>query len=124
MNSLGNRICELREKSGLTQEQLAEMVGVNRVTLARYESDSYVPGSKKLSAIANALHVSANILLGNGDEMSDEDREIWELRESVRNDPERRYLFSMARDADIKQIRQAIAITVPYRCSPTPPPKI
>lgn len=123
MSKLGDNIRLYRKAAKLTQEKLSECVDVTRLTIARYESGEIVPSASVLSRLADALGVTPNILLGQND-MTDDEREIWELRESVRNDPERRYLFSMARDADIKQIRQAIAITVPYRCSPTPPPKI
>jgi hypothetical protein len=38
------------------------------------------------------------------------ENDIWELREQVRRDPERHYLFSLAKDADIEDVRQAVAI--------------
>lgn len=64
-----------------------------------------------LSRLAAALHVRPDVLLGNGEEdMSEEERELWELREQVRRDPERHYLFSLARDANIDDVRQAVAI--------------
>lgn len=109
MSMLGDNIRLYRKAAKLTQEKLSECVDVTRLTIARYESGEIVPSASVLSRLADALGVTPNILLGQND-MTDDEREIWELRESVRNDPERRYLFSMARDADIKQIRQAIAI--------------
>lgn len=110
MSTLGDNIRAVREKAQYTQEQLAEMIGMNRVSLAWYESGKIEPGSKALSKIADALHVSTNMLLYGTDEMSDEDREIWELREQVRRDPERHYLFSLARNASIEDVRQAVAV--------------
>jgi len=108
--SIGGNIKRIREDAQLTQEQLAEMIGVNRVTLAKYESDKVTPGAKVLSRIAIALHISQDKLTGIEDGMTKEDREIWELREKVRRDPERHYLFSMASDASIEDVRQAVAI--------------
>ena len=60
--------------------------------------------------LATALDVDAGFLLGEVDEMTDEDRELWELREQVRRDPDRHYLFSLAKDANIDDVRQAVAI--------------
>lgn len=111
MRTIGENIKALREQSGLTQDALAEAADVNRVTLVKYESGKSIPGAKVLSRLAAALHVSSDVLLGNGEEdMTDEEREIWELREQVRRDPERHYLFSLARDANIDDVRQAVAI--------------
>lgn len=110
MSKLGDNIRAFREKADYTQEQLAEIVGINRVSLARYESGKIEPGSKVLGKIANALHVSTDVLYRGDDSMSGEDRELWELREQVRRDPERHYLFSIAKDAKIEDVRQAVAI--------------
>lgn len=110
MSTLGDNIRAIREKAHYTQEQLAEMIGMNRVSLARYEAGKIEPGSKALAKIADALHVSTNVLINGNDTMSDEDRELWELREQVRRDPERHYLFSLAKDANIDDVRQAVAI--------------
>ena len=110
MGSIGNNIRNLREKAGMTQEQLSDAIGVDRVTLAKYEADKSAPGSKILSKLAIALHVSQDVLTGIGDDISEGDREIWELREQVRRDPERQYLFDLARNANIDDVRQAVAI--------------
>lgn len=109
MSVLGDTIRALRKQAGMTQEQLAEAAGIHRVNLAQYETGKVVPGAVALSRIAEALHVSSNILL-NEDQMTDADREIWDLREQVRRDPERRILFDLARDADIEDVRQAVAV--------------
>ena len=111
MRSIGQNIRALREKCGYTQDSFAEAIEVNRVTLAKYEADQSVPGAKVLHRMAKVLHVSADVLLENGeDDMSDEEREIWELREQVRRDPERHYLFSLAKSGNIEDVRQAVAV--------------
>lgn len=41
---------------------------------------------------------------------NDNDDDLFDLREQVRRDPERHYLLSLARDGDISDVRQAVAI--------------
>lgn len=110
MQSIGDRIKQLREAKKWTQDDLAEAAGIHRVTIAKYEAGKVEPKSTSLSRLAAALDVDAGFLLGEVDEMTDEDRELWELREQVRRDPERHYLFSLAKDASIDDVRQAVAI--------------
>lgn len=66
MSNLGNNIKKLREKARFTQEQFAEAININRVTLSRYESGSVVPGAKVLARIADTLHVNTDTLLDDG----------------------------------------------------------
>lgn len=62
-NDIGKRISSIRRDRGFSQEQLAEMALVNRVTLARYETGMIEPGALALSRIADALNVSTDELL-------------------------------------------------------------
>ena len=63
MNDVGKRISELRRERGYTQDQLAEMALLSRITLARYESGAIEPGAFALSRIADALGTSTDELL-------------------------------------------------------------
>ena len=60
---LGQRIRELRDESGLTQEELASRASIGRVTLARIESGQQSPRFKTLTAVAGALGVAVDNLL-------------------------------------------------------------
>jgi len=60
----GAKIKEIRELRNLTQDQLAELASLNRVTIAKYESGKVEPGAQALSRIADALDVSVDTLLG------------------------------------------------------------
>ena len=46
-----------RKKAGLTQEKLAEKIGVNRATLSKYESGQIEPSFSQVENIAKALGV-------------------------------------------------------------------
>jgi transcriptional regulator with XRE-family HTH domain len=52
-----DRLRELREQAGLTQEQLAERVGVKRDAVARWESGRREPGWSSILALCKALGV-------------------------------------------------------------------
>lgn len=110
MQTIGERIRELRKAKGWTQDDLAEAANIHRVTIAQYEAGKVIPKSTSLKRLTDALEVDAGYLLGVDDAMSDEDKDVWELREQVRRDPERRILFDLARDADIEDVRQAVAV--------------
>ena len=55
---VGNNIGLYRGKSCLSQEKLAEMVGVERNTITRYENGQRVPQLHVLVEIAKVLNVS------------------------------------------------------------------
>lgn len=111
MANIGQNIRLFREKAGYTQDSFAEAIDVNRVTLSKYESGQSIPGGKIIAKMSQVLHVSADSILGNGEaDMTDEEKEIWEFREQLRRDPERRELFHKARYADIEEVRQAVAV--------------
>ena len=63
----GNKIKEIRESRNLTQDQLAELASLNRVTIAKYESGKVEPGAHALSRIADALDISTDVLLGRSE---------------------------------------------------------
>lgn len=63
----GRRIAEARAQRGLTQEQLAERVGVVRSTIARIETDVATPSLDVGLAIARELGEPAEKLLAGGE---------------------------------------------------------
>lgn len=62
--SFGARLTELRKAAGFTQQDLANEVGVSRRMIAYYEVQSEHPPTHLLPAIAKALHLSTDELLG------------------------------------------------------------
>ena len=57
--SLGQRLRSLREADGLTQEAVAGVAGIDRVTLSRIETGEQSPRYETLLAIARVLQVSS-----------------------------------------------------------------
>ena len=62
----GERLTELRNKLGFSQEQMADELGVKRSTYAKWEKDTNQP-TRKLKDIAAYFHVSTDYILGNTD---------------------------------------------------------
>ncbi len=54
---IGARIKELRKQAGLTQERLAETVGMDSRHLSRLETGKHFPSLDSLERIAEALNV-------------------------------------------------------------------
>ena len=62
---IGDKIKEYRNKHNLTQEKLAEMVGITRNYLSDLENNRYLPSTKTLIKLANALDMDLNFLARN-----------------------------------------------------------
>ena len=58
MMTLGERIKEQRKKCGLTQEALAERMGVSRQAVAKWEKNLSAPASEKLIALSELFGIS------------------------------------------------------------------
>lgn len=46
------RLKEIRESRSMTQDELGEAVGANRVAISRYENGTIRPTSKRMAALA------------------------------------------------------------------------
>jgi len=67
--AVGHRIRKLRERKGLSREELAARVGVHAGSIARWETGGSVPHAYTLERIAEACGGSAEyIRTGQGDE--------------------------------------------------------
>lgn len=58
-------ITELRTKSGLSQEELAQKVFVTRQAVSRWENGETVPSTDTLKLLSQLFDVSINTLLGS-----------------------------------------------------------
>ena len=62
---LGKQIYELRKKANLSQEQLAEKVGVSRQTISKWELGETAPDIKQAQILSQVFGVSLDELTGN-----------------------------------------------------------
>ncbi len=63
--TFGEKLKEARKNTGLSQEELAERIGVSRAAVAKWETDKGLPDIDNLKAIAALLDVSIDYLLGD-----------------------------------------------------------
>ena len=62
--TIGKRISDLRKSKGMTQEQLAQRVGVTAQAVSKWENDLSCPDISILPQLAEALGVTTDELLG------------------------------------------------------------
>ena len=62
--TIGERIKTVRKHRGLTQKALGAISGTSEITIRQYELGKRQPRIKQLQAIANALDVSTDYLIG------------------------------------------------------------
>lgn len=76
--NLGNNLFQARKKAGLSQETVAEKLGVSRQTVSKWETDEAVPDiyqSKKLAKLYNLTL----------DELIEFDIDVKEIEEVIKN---------------------------------------
>lgn len=61
---IGTNIQQLRKAAGLSQEQLADMIGVSRQAVSKWETGQSLPDVDKLLLLCEAFQVSADELIG------------------------------------------------------------
>lgn len=82
--TLGKRIMHCRKKLGLTQEQLAEKLGVTAQAVSKWENDQSCPDIYMLPKLAEMFGVTTDVLLGHsvvheGEIVNDEKGSGWEF---------------------------------------------
>ena len=63
--NLGNKIMTLRKKNNMSQEELAEKVGVTRQTISKWELEETSPDITQAKTLSNIFKVSLDELVNN-----------------------------------------------------------
>ena len=74
--SLGNSLWSARKKCGLSQEEVAEKLGVSRQTISKWETDETLPDIRQSKRMAALYKLSL-------DELIDFDLEVQEIQEAI-----------------------------------------
>ena len=73
---LGESLAQARKKAGLTQEAVAEKLGVSRQTISKWETDETLPDIRQSKKLASRYHMTL-------DELVDFDIDVQELTEMI-----------------------------------------
>ena len=86
--ALSEKLYELRKKGGLSQEQLAEQLGVSRQAVSKWESGKAVPESDTLISISKYYNVSLDYLMKENDLVSEmvADKDETQIKANSRRD--------------------------------------
>ena len=76
--NLGNNLFKARKKAGLSQEIVAEKLGVSRQTISKWETDETVPDIYQSKKLAKLYNLSL-------DELIEFDVDIKEIEEVIKN---------------------------------------
>lgn len=92
---IGRNVKGARIRAGLTQSQLAEVLGLDSVTVSRIETGVQLPAVERLNDLAIALGTSLPVLTTDGD---DTDAYGGLFAEVVKDLPvrEKEFVFAMA----------------------------
>ena len=113
MGDFPNIFRKIREQSGLTQQQLADKLGISRSAVGMYEKGEREPNFETLELIADTFNVDMNYLLGKKSTtevipdvyyLNEETRKI---AQEIYDNDELSLLFDAAKDAapeDLKTI--------------------
>ena len=85
---IGKFILDCRRKKGLTQEQLAEKLGVTSKSISRWENGNTMPDYSLLKDLCNELDINVNELLSGekikgNDYMNKSEENLIKLREQI-----------------------------------------
>lgn len=81
--TLGKRISENRKRLGLTQDQLAEKLGITAQAVSKWENDLSCPDIAILPALADIFGISTDVLLGR-----EAPRQLVEAEAAEKEEPE------------------------------------
>lgn len=93
--SLGKRIREQRKMVGMSQEKLAELAGVSRQAVTKWETDLSSPSTANLFALAEILGTRVDVLMDK------------ESNESIRSSAEQTYyLYKLEEEKKVMDLRR------------------
>lgn len=82
--TIAERIRLTRQQKKISQTELSEKAGVNLKSLSRYELGTSIPPANALKDIADALEVSADVLLSD-EQITIKDKELLKKFEAIQN---------------------------------------
>lgn len=105
--NIGEKLSFLRNKTGCSQERLADELGISRQTVSKWELGLSIPDAENIVALSNFFKVSTDFLLKDYTPISDEknlDRIVIEFLNSAADlDKISKELVDIARDGIVDE---------------------
>ena len=83
---IANRLVELRKKNGLSQEELADKLGLSRQAVSKWERAESSPDTDNLICLAKLYNVSLDDLLNTDQSIEEISNEVKEKNNEEKND--------------------------------------
>lgn len=109
-NNIANRIVELRNKQGLSQKQLGDMLGVSNKAVSKWENGESMPKTSTMLKLAEIFEIDVNELIGFSSSASAESNKNEE--EINRLKSENAILSSKLNEIDKKKKRGFISVVL------------
>lgn len=124
MATFGCILRDLRKSKGLTQRELAAILGISFSAVSMYERGEREPDFEMIEAIADTFNVDMNYLLGkqknqrvlsvaaaqNDAETIRLDADELEFLREIRERPEMKIMFSVTKNATKEDLMKAVKI--------------
>ena len=117
--SIGKIIKELRKENNMTQEDLAEKMGITRGAIGLYEREDRKFNYETLNKLIDIFDVSADYLLGRIDKKNPvrtiseaiaDNPELYNFWKELSKREELQLLFKQTRDLEPKEIKRIIRV--------------
>ena len=83
--TIGNRIVSLRKAQQISQEDLADKIGVSRQSVSKWETDACAPDAYNLIALANIFNTSVEYIITGTTSEDEKTQTNKENKESTEN---------------------------------------
>jgi len=84
LNDISKKLLALRKELDLTQDQVAEAIGVSKQSISKYERGIKVPSRENINKLAEVFDVRTDYLLGKS-ERPKLDEKLFEKYEEILN---------------------------------------
>jgi transcriptional regulator with XRE-family HTH domain len=87
-SGIGKRLKKIRNHFELTQEEIAEKLGISTDTYLRNERNHHNPGNRTLHLLFKEFNISLNwLLMGHGEMFRDDQIEYEQIKQFITNSP-------------------------------------
>ncbi|GLY12678.1 helix-turn-helix domain-containing protein [Pseudobacillus badius] len=101
----GERLKKLRNEKGISQQEFADRLKINRSTYARYELGKTQPDFETLQKIADYYSVTIDFILGRSDNTNTQTNDEKEMKEFFSN-PELNLFFKEMKESPEEQLEE------------------